>query len=97
MRIIAKKTLKTFWEKHPDAENALKNWYNGAAKASWQNPNKIKDEYPYASILPDSRVVFNIKGNEYRLMVRINYDYSIVWIRFIGNHAEYDKIQAAKI
>jgi len=97
MRIIAKKTLKEFWEKHTDAENALKNWYSGAAKAFWLNPNTIKNEYPYASILPDNRVVFNIKGNEYRLVVRINYDYSIVWIRFIGSHAEYDKIDATKI
>jgi mRNA interferase HigB len=97
LRIIAKKTLKDFWVKHPDSEQQLKAWYQEAAQAHWTGPNAIKKEYPSASILEGNRVVFNIKGNHYRLIVRINYSYSILWIRFIGTHAQYDKIDAIKI
>jgi mRNA interferase HigB len=67
------------------------------SKSEWKNPNEIKMEYPSASFLNDNRVVFNIKGNSYRLIVRINYDYQMVWIRFVGTHSEYDKIDATKI
>ena len=94
MRVIAKKTLRDFWEKHEDCEEQLKSWYHEAENAFWKSPHQIKKLYPSASILPDNRVVFNIKGNKYRLIVRINYDYGIVWIRFVGTHAEYDKIAA---
>lgn len=97
MRVIAKKTLRDFWEKHPDSEQQLKAWYNEAEYAEWKNPNEIKREYPAASILADNRVVFNIKTNKYRLIVRINYYYQMVWIRFIGTHAQYDRIDATKI
>jgi mRNA interferase HigB len=85
LRVIAKKILKDFWEDHKDCEQ------------QWKSPNEIKTEYPSASILSDNRVVFNIKGNNYRLIVKINYDYQMVWIRFIGTHAEYDKINANEI
>lgn len=94
MRVIAKKMLRDFWIKHADSEQQLKTWYYEAENARWTNPNQIKKEYPSASVLPDNRIVFNIKGNHYRLIVRINYDYGIVWIRFIGTHAQYDKIDA---
>ena len=97
MRIIAKKILREFWEKHSDCEQQLKAWYKEANKAEWKNPNEIKLEYPSACILNDNRICFNIKGNNYRLIVRINYDYQIVWIRFIGTHSDYDKIDANKI
>ena len=97
MRIIAKKILREFWEKHSDCEQQLKAWYKEANKAEWKNQNEIKLEYPSASILNDNRICFNIKGNNYRLIVRINYDYQIVWIRFIGTHSDYDKIDANKI
>lgn len=97
MRIIAKKILREFWEKHSDCEQQLKAWYKEANKAEWKNPNEIKLEYPSASILNDNRICFNIKGNNYRLIVRINYDYQMVWIRFIGIHSDYDKIDANKI
>ena len=97
MRIIAKKTLREFWKKHPDCEQQLKAWFQEASKSKWKNPNQIKKEYPSASVLANNRVVFNIKGNNYRLIVRINYDYQMIWIRFIGIHSEYDKIDAAKI
>jgi mRNA interferase HigB len=97
VRIIAKKTLREFWLKHKDAEQQLKSWHKEANKSDWKSPNDIKSEYPSASILNDNRVVFNIKGNQYRLVVKINYDYQLLWIRFIGTHAEYDKINANKI
>ncbi|MEW6469870.1 MAG: type II toxin-antitoxin system HigB family toxin [Bacteroidota bacterium] len=97
MRVIAKSTLRAFWTKHADCEQPLKSWYKEAAEANWKGPRDIKRDYPSASFLPDNRVVFNIKGNHYRLVVRINYDYGIVWIRFIGTHSQYDKIEAAKI
>ena len=97
MRVIAKKILRDFWEKHPDCEQQLKSWYQETSKADWTNPKRIKTDYLSASFLADNRVVFNIKGNHYRLIVKINYDYKMVWIRFIGTHAEYDKIDATKI
>lgn len=94
MRIIAKSTLKAFWTKHKDCEQRLKSWYKEVAEASWSGPNDIKKDYPSASFLANNRVVFNIKGNHYRLLVRINYAYKIFWIRFIGTHAQYDKVNA---
>ncbi len=97
MRVIAKKTVKDFWLKHADSEQALKAWYQEASKANWTSPNDIKQEYPSASLLGNGRVVFNIKGNSYRLIVRINYQIQIIWIRFVGTHAEYDKIDAENI
>ena len=97
MRVIAKSTLRSFWEKHADSENALKCWHKEAEEAQWKNPKQIKRIYPSASFLNNNRVVFNIKGNKYRLIARINYDFGIVWIRFIGTHAEYDKVDASNI
>lgn len=97
MRVIAKRALRDFWEKHADCEQQLKAWYNEAEQANWNNPNEIKKDYPSASILEDNRIVFNIKGNRYRLIVKINYPYGVVWIRFVGTHADYDKIDATKI
>ena len=97
MRVIAKKTLRDFWEIHNDCEQQLKSWYQEAEKANWKYPNEIKNDYPSASVIGDNRIVFNIKGNNYRLIVKVNYDYQMVWIRFVGTHAEYDKIDATKI
>lgn len=97
MRVISKKTLREFWAKHADSEQSLKAWFHEASKAKWKGPWDIKREYPSASILQNNRVVFNIKGNKYRLIVRINYKYHAVWIRFIGTHAQYDKIDSNKI
>ena len=93
MRVIAKKILRDFWQAHSDSEQQLKSYYQETAKAEWTGPKQIKLEYPSASFLADNRIVFNIKGNRYRLIVKINYDYQMVWIRFIGTHAEYDKIK----
>lgn len=97
MRVIAKRTLRGFWKKHGDCEEPLKSWYHEAEHANWKSPNDIKKHYPSASIIADNRVVFNIKGNNYRLIVKINYDYGIIWIRFVGTHAEYDKVDAENI
>jgi mRNA interferase HigB len=97
MRVFAKKILREFWEKQNDSEEQLKTWYNEALKAVWATPNDIKSEYPKASILKSGRVVFNICGNKYRLIVQINYSRKWVFIRFIGTHNEYDKIDANKI
>ncbi len=97
MRVIAKKILRDFWEIHSDCEQQLKSWYQEMNKASWKNLNELKISYPSASILNGNRVCFNIKGNHYRLIVKINFDYQMAWIRFIGTHTEYDKIDADKI
>lgn len=97
MRVIAKKILRDFWEVHSDCEQQLKSWFRETCKADWKNPNEIKAEYPSASILNDNRIVFNIKGNKYRLIVKINFEYEMVWIRFIGTHAEYDAVNATTI
>jgi mRNA interferase HigB len=97
MRVIAKKILREFWEKKTDSEGQLKTWYKEASKAIWISPIDIKTEYPRASILKRGRVVFNICGNKYRLVVQINYLRKWAFIRFIGTHREYDKIDAEKI
>ena len=96
-RIIAKSTLRKFWEKYSDSEQYLKTWYDTASHANWKSPNDIKGTYANASILKNSRVVFNIKGNSYRLVVRFNYEKQWAFIRFIGTHADYDKIDADNI
>jgi len=97
MRVVAKKILREFWKIHADSEDQLKTWYKEASKAAWNNPTNIKEEYIKASILKDGRVVFNICGNKYRLVVDINYLRQWVFIRFIGTHTEYDKIDANTI
>jgi mRNA interferase HigB len=97
VRVIAKKILREFWDIHEDCEQQIESWYQEANNGEWKNPNQIKQEYPSISILNDNRVVFNIKGNTYRLIVKINYDYQMIWIRYIGTHAEYDKINANEI
>ena len=95
--MLVKKILREFWEKHPDCEQQLKAWYHEADKRAWKHFNELKYEYPNASILEDNRVCFNIKGNSYRLIVKINFSYQMIWIRFIGTHAEYEKLDANKI
>jgi len=96
-RIIAKKTLREFWEKHADSEQYLKTWYETTKNSKWYSPSEVKETYINASILKDRRVVFNIKGNSYRLIVKFNYVRQWAFIRFIGTHAAYDKIDADTI
>ena len=97
MRIIAKSTLRAYWERHPATELPLRGWFEEILATSFATPNDVKAQYGSASILTNNRVVFNIKGNEFRLVVRINYAFSIVYIRFVGTHAEYDRINATTI
>ena len=96
-RIFAKSTLRDFWEKHPDSEQYLKTWYDTASTSNWESPNDVKKSYANASILKNGRVVFNVKGNSYRLIVRFNFEKQWAFIRFIGSHSEYDKIDANNI
>ena len=96
-RIFAKRTLRQFWEKYPDSEQYLKTWYDTAMSSDWKTPADVKKSYANASILKESRIVFNIKGNTYRLIAKINFEKQWIFIRFIGTHDEYDKIDANKI
>jgi len=100
VRIIAKRTLRQFWERDRrfiDAKKALEDWYTQVNQADWATPADVKAQYGDASILKGSRVVFNICGNKYRLIVKINYPYRVVYIRFVGTHAEYDRIDVETI
>ena len=97
LRIISKKILRDFWIEHNDCEQQLKAWFQETSKSKWTSSNDVKSNYPSASILGGNRIVFNIKGNHYRLIIKINYNYQMVWIRFIGTHAAYDKVDANKV
>lgn len=99
MRIIAFRTLREFWEnpEFADSEISLRAWYHDAKSSDWKNANELKHRYKNASIVGDGRVVFNIKGNMYRLIVSIDYEFQVIFIRFIGTHKQYDKIDAKKI
>ena len=90
MRIIAVRTLRSFWEANGDAEEPLKAWFREAMSADWDTPHDVKASYGHASVIGDNRIVFNIAGNKYRLIVKFNYPYRIGYVRFIGTHAEYD-------
>lgn len=93
-RIFAKSTLRAYWEKHADSEQYLKTWYDTAIHSNWQSPNDVKKTYANASVLKNGHIVFNIKGNSYRLIVKFNFEKQWAFIRFIGTHSEYDKINA---
>lgn len=97
MRIISRRTLREFWEKHPDARQPLQAWYADVKHADWKSPTEIKNVYRNASFIANNRVVFNIKGNRYRVVVAVQYKYRLVYLRFVGTHQEYDKIDAATI
>lgn len=100
MRIIALSTLKAFWENNPvydDASQPILAWYRYTLKADWASPADVKLDLRNASILKDGRVVFNIAGNKYRLVAWINYPYRVVYVRFIGTHAQYDRIDAQTV
>jgi len=96
-RIFAKSTLREFWEVHPDSELYLKTWYITALNSDWKTPNDVKQFYAKASILKDSRIVFNIKGNAYRLVAKFNFEKQWIFIRFIGTHFEYDQVDVNTI
>ena len=97
MRIISRKKIREFWEKHSDARPALESWYADAKQANWRTPSNIKDVYKNASFVANNRVVFNIKGNKYHLVAAVQFEYGIIYIRFVGNHKEYDRIDATTV
>ena len=93
-RIFSKSTLREYWEKYSDSEQYLKTWYDTAMISAWKNPNEVKQTYANASILKDSRIVFNIRGNTFRLVAKFNFEKQWIFIKFIGTHEEYDNIDA---
>lgn len=97
MRVIALRTLREYWQSHADVEQPLRTWYAKTKRARWTTPAEVKTAYRNASILANNRVVFNIKGNAYRLVVALDYEYGVVYIRFIGTHQAYDHIDATTI
>ncbi len=94
MRIVALKTLREFWARHPDAEQSLRAWHEEVNRAQWRTPADIKAHFGNATILKGRRVVFNIKGNDYRLLTALAYHTGLVFVKFVGTHAEYDHIDA---
>ncbi|MBK6400475.1 MAG: type II toxin-antitoxin system HigB family toxin [Rhodocyclaceae bacterium] len=97
MQIIAVSQLRAFWEDNQDAEQPLKSWVDEVKKATWRQPADIKDHYRTASVLKNRRIVFNIKGNDYRLVVSVAYRFQAVYVKFVGTHAEYDGIDAETV
>lgn len=97
MRIIALRVLRDFWHAHPDAEIPLRSWYAAASRAAWRSPADVKGAYRNASFIANNRIVFNVKGNDYRLVVAVHYNREMMFIRFIGTHREYDRIDATEV
>lgn len=99
MRVIAKSTLVRFWTnpEYIDAKGALQSWHDEVLKANWKTPQEIKYQYRSASICGNNRVVFNIAGNKYRLVVEMQYQAGIVWVKFLGTHAQYDQINVENV
>ena len=94
MRIIAKRTLREFWAEYPDSKGQLEAWHSEVSNADWETPQELKLQYGTASILKEGRVVFNICGNTYRIVVWINYRFKLVYVKYIGTHEQYDNINA---
>lgn len=97
MRIVALKALREFWKRHPEAEHPLRAWHDQVSRAQWRAPTDLKAQFGNASILKGRRVVFNIKGNDYRLVAAMAYNTGLVFIKFVGTHAEYDSIDAETV
>ena len=97
MRVLSRKSLRQFWDKHPDAREPLQAWYADVKHANWKRPSDSKATYQAASFISNNRIVFNIKGNKYRIIVVVEYRLGMVFIRFIGTHQEYDRINAETI
>ena len=99
MRIISRRTLRQFWERpqYADSEQPLRAWFREASRADWKSPTEVKAAFRSASILAHNRVVFNIAGDKYRLVVRVNYGYRVIYIRFVGTHRQHDRINAKEV
>ncbi len=97
MRIVSRKMLREFWEQYPDARPALETWYADVKQADWKSPADLKNIYRNISFVANNRVIFNIKGNKYRLIALVQYQYGLVYIRFVGTHQQYDHIDASTV
>lgn len=97
MKIVAIGALRRFWQRHPDSEQPLKAWYDEAKHALWTTPQQIRNRYASASFVGKNRVVFNIKGDDYRLIVAVAYRFRAVYIKFVGTHAEYNRVNAGTV
>jgi mRNA interferase HigB len=97
VRIFSRSTLESFWKTHPDAEQPLKAWFQEVESALWTSPSDVRARYRFADFVANNRVIFNIKGNKYRLVVAVKYEFHCVYVRFLGTHAAYDKIDAATV
>ncbi|MFV3127801.1 type II toxin-antitoxin system HigB family toxin [Niveispirillum sp. KHB5.9] len=98
MQIIAKRTLKLFWEMHPQGEVPLQTWYGLVSKAAWAGPADVKAMFGSAvDFMGDNRIIFDIAGNKYRLIVHVAYRYGKVLVKFIGTHAEYDRVNPVSV
>ena len=97
MRIIAKRTLRDFWIRYPECEQPLLSWYKVVIKAKWQNLNEVKNQFGSCKVIGNDRIVFKIKGNKYRLIVKVSFENQLIWVRFIGIHSEYDQIDAKSV
>ena len=97
MRIYSRSTLRDFWLSHADSELALREWYAAVTAADWQSPAQVLARFPTASVVGSDRVIFRIRGNEYRLIVEIAYERRRVYIRFVGTHAEYNRIRVGEV
>lgn len=97
MRVISRKALRELWTKHPEAEQPLRAWFKEASQASWCTPEDVKQSFPGARFVGKDRVIFKIKGNDFRLVVAVRYDIGLLFIRFVGKHADYDRVDVATI
>jgi len=97
MRVVAKSTLKEYWTKNPECEQPLLSWYKVVIKAMWSNFNEVKQQFGSCKIIGNDRIIFKIKGNNYRLVIKISFENQLIWIRFLGTHSEYDLIDAKNI
>jgi mRNA interferase HigB len=97
MRILALSTLREYWEKNPQAKEPLQGWYVDVSRAQWNTPADIRAQFPKASFVANNRIVFNIHGNDYRLVVAVAYRFGMLFIKFVGTHQEYDKVNVATV
>lgn len=97
MRILSKRTLREFWEKNSDCEQQLLSWYKDFSKSEYRSTNELISEFSNCRSIGSNRYIFNIKGNTYRLIVKISFELQTIWVRFIGTHSEYDKIDPLKV
>ncbi|WP_191559087.1 MULTISPECIES: type II toxin-antitoxin system HigB family toxin [Brevundimonas] len=97
MNVVARKTLQAFWARHPSAKGPLTSWYDHAKAADWRSPQDVRNDFRSADFVSDNRVVFDIGGNKYRVVVRISYTFKQVLVKFVGTHAEYDRIDVETV